>query len=197
MVNTSPHPGITFQGKDPQETFQFYYRQHWIRLLWPFVRMAGLTAILIGVEYLFFEQIQPEGETGRHGVLLLVFGFFTLVQWEFLVRFYRHFLSVIIVTDKKIHRIKKTLVFLDTHQSIDLWVLQDIKKTQRGIIQNILGFGTLILEAQDSELRIHFTPKIGKRYNDLMHLRERARHQETSIPLVSQTLAKGKKKIDL
>lgn len=159
--------------------------------------MAGLTAILIGVEYLFFEQIQPEGETGRHGVLLLVFGFFTLVQWEFLVRFYRHFLSVIIVTDKKIHRIKKTLVFLDTHQSIDLWVLQDIKKTQRGIIQNILGFGTLILEAQDSELRIHFTPKIGKRYNDLMHLRERARHQETSIPLVSQTLAKGKKKIDL
>ena len=197
MVNSPSPVEITFQGKDPGETFQFYYRQHWIRLFWPIARMIAFTLILGLIGYMFFEQIILQGAVGRHITLLLLFGFFSLVQWEFLTRFYRHFLNVIIVTDKKIHRIKKTLVFLDTHQSIDLWVLQDIRKSQRGIIQNILGFGTLVLEAQDSELRIHFTPRIGSRYNDFMHLRERARNQEASLPLVSQTLAKGKKKIDM
>ncbi|MEN9560804.1 MAG: hypothetical protein RIQ56_77, partial [Candidatus Parcubacteria bacterium] len=106
---------------------------------------------------------------------LLLTASLALIQLEFIGRFYRYFLYVCVVTDRKVHRIKKTLLAIDDHQSIDLWVLQDINKHQRGIVQNLFGFGTLILEANDTQMRVHFTPDIGKRYEDLLHLRERAR----------------------
>lgn len=54
-------------------------------------------------------------------------------------------------------------------------MLQDINKCQHGIIQNLFGFGSLILEAQDTTLRLHFVPNVNKKYVHLMHLRERAR----------------------
>lgn len=94
---------------------------------------------------------------------------------EFLMCFYRYFLYIIIITDKKVHRIKKTLLAIDDHQSVDLWMLQDIYKCQHGIIQNFLRYGSLILEAQDTVVRIHFVPNIAKRYGHLIQMRETAR----------------------
>jgi hypothetical protein len=93
-----------------------------------------------------------------------------------MMRFYRYFLSLTIVTDRKVHRIRKTLLTMNIHESVDLWLLQDITKSQRGIIQNLFGFGSLILEGQNQPLlRIHFTPHITLNHTKLMHLRERAR----------------------
>jgi len=100
---------------------------------------------------------------------------FFLSHADFLVRFYRYFLYIIVVTDNKVHRIKKTLLTIDDHQSVDIWMLQDIYKCQHGIIQNMLHYGSLILEAQDTVLRIHFVPQVAKRYEQLIRLRELAR----------------------
>ncbi|HBU09648.1 MAG TPA: hypothetical protein DEB30_02495 [Candidatus Peribacter riflensis] len=167
--------GFSFQAKDRSEAFQFYFHQHWVRLVWPFLRLILWNVLIAGTGLtMVFGGTFDEPRT-RHTILIILTTFFLLAHFEFLARFYHYLLYVIVVTDKRIHRIKKTLLTMDDQESTDLWVLQDIHKRQHGIIQNILGYGSLILQAQDTEVRIHFTPAINKRYAALTRLREQAR----------------------
>ncbi len=169
MVNRPPDPQpAPFLSQFPRETYQFYFRQHWIRLLPPFLRTCGFNVLIILITWGLSITGTLQDVTVRHTVLLLLAFFFCLVQWEFLVKFYHYFLYVVIITDKRVHRVKRTLLATDDQQSIDLWSLQDIYKSQHGLIQNIFGYGTLVLEAQESVLRIHFIPGIRKRYDAII-----------------------------
>ena len=164
-----------FQGKDLNEEFQFCFHQHWIRLLWPVTKLVVYNALIFGIGYMTLMYIGVVDPNTRRLFLLTLTLLFFLSHTEFLVRFYRYFLYIIVVTDKKVHRIKKTLLTIDDHQSVDIWMLQDIHKCQHGIVQNFLRYGSLVLEAQDTVLRIHFVPQIAKKYDQLINLRERAR----------------------
>lgn len=137
----------------------------------PLFKMLIWSLFLVAIGYVALGILDIQEDGMRRVVLFVLIFFFYLSQWEFLFRFYRYFLNVVIVTDKKIHRIKKTLLTIDDHQSIDLRMLQDIHKSQHGPVQNLLGFGSLTLEAQESVLKIHFTPRISKTYEALMHLK--------------------------
>ncbi len=184
MVNDVPesdHFDLHFQGRDVHEHFQFYFRQHWIRLLKPFV-VTLLWSIIIAASCAFiFFRLGVKDSASRHGILVTCFAIFTAIHLSFLLRFYTYFLYVIVITDKRVHRIKKTLFSVDDHQTIDLWTFQDIHKWQHGPIQNLLGFGSLIMEAQETILKVHFVPRIGRIYARLSHLREAAREKMTSI----------------
>jgi hypothetical protein len=175
MMIAEQSAAVNFQGKHAGEIFQFCFRQHWIRLLWPFIKLVLWNMLIIGFGMATLWSADGTDQGTRQFILILLTTFFLLVHFEFLMCFYRYFLYVVIVTDKKIHRIKKTLFIINDHQSIDLWMLQDIFKSQHGIIQNIFGYGSLVLEAQDTLLRVHFTPRITEKYEKLMALREQAR----------------------
>lgn len=164
-----------FPGKDPGEQFQSSFRQHWIRMLWPFSKTFLLTLLILIIGYLTFFAIDVGQSAPRHLILIFLLAFFLAIQFECLVRFYRYLLYVVVVTDRKIHRIKKTLLTTDEHECVDLWALQEIDKRQRGPIQNLLSFGSLMLEAQDTRMTLHFVPRISLRYQEIMSLRERAR----------------------
>jgi len=181
--------GFNFQGKDQEEQFQFYYHQHWIRLFWPIVRLLFWNVLIIGSCVLMFTSVQFADPLTRHSILTLLTIFFLLAHFEFLMRFYHYLLYVIVVTDKRVHRIKKTLLTLDDHESTDLWVLQDIDKRQHGLIQNLLGFGSIILEAQDTQIRIHFTPRIAEKYTLFTRVREQAR---VNVSRLEEAFRKGK-----
>jgi hypothetical protein len=181
--------GLTFQGKDREEVFQFYYHQHWIRMFWPILRFLLWNILIIGSCILLLTTVQFADPLTRHTILTLLMIFFLLAHFEFIVRFYHYLLYVIVVTDKRVHRIKKTLLTLDDHESTDLWVLQDIDKRQHGIIQNLLGFGSIILEAQDTQIRIHFTPNIAEKYVLFTRLREQAR---VNVSRLEESFRKGK-----
>lgn len=185
MVDTSVMHGVSFQGKQPEEQFRFYFRQHWIRLLWPLTKLCGWCVLIVGIGSITFVEIGIESPVERRILLLLLCGAFVVAQVEFLVRWYTYFLYVVVATDRKIHRIKKTLVSIDDHQSIDLWMLQDIHKTQRGIVQNVFRYGTVFLEAQETVLRIHFIPRVAKVYDKLMSLKEQARSSMNTSSIFS------------
>ncbi|MDD5623674.1 MAG: hypothetical protein PHI23_03120 [Candidatus Peribacteraceae bacterium] len=189
VVTSSPQANFGFQCKDKDEAFQFYFHQHWIRLFWPFCKLVAWNLIIAAIMVTMLVATQFNETLTRRTILLILTAFFLLSHFEFLIRFYHYLLYIIVVTDKRIHRIKKTLLTVDDHQSTDLWVLQDINKRQHGIIQNILGYGSIILEAQDTEIRIHFTPRITEKYEMLTHLREQAR---TQISHMEELFRKGK-----
>lgn len=163
-----------FPGKHEGEQFQFFFRQHWIRMLRPFSRYLLSLAAIIGVGYVSVGLLELDASTRHLGLVVLLL-LFILTNLIFLASLYRYFLYVIIVTDRKVHRIKKTLLATNDHQSIELWGVQDIFKSQHGIMQNLFGFGTIIMEAQDTQFRIHFIPGIEEKYQALMRMREHAR----------------------
>lgn len=143
-------------------------------MAWPILKAVLLTSLIMLIGSATFFSVNTTGPT-RHLILLFLLAFFLAVQFELLIRLYRYFLYVIIVTDRRVHRIKKTLLMTDEHESIDLWVLQEIQKMQHGPVQNVFGFGSVTLEAQDTRLTLHFVPHIAERYREIMHLRELAR----------------------
>lgn len=180
MVTDASLAGIKFQGSDEHEHFQFYFRQHWIRLLKPFVITVLWTVCIVAAGYMMFFRLEVTDPQTRHGLLIGLFVVFAAVHLSFLRRLYTYFLYVIIVTDRRVHRIKKTLFATDDHQSMDLWMFQDIDKWQHGPIQNLLGFGSLIMEAQDTTLKLHFVPRIAKIYDKISHLKEEARERSAA-----------------
>ena len=156
-------------------------------MLWPVVKLLLWNSVIFGIGYSIFFMTFIQDDITRRVALSLLTLFFVLAQFEFLIRFYRYLLYVVVVTDKKIHRIKKTLITTDDHISVDIWMSQDIHKCQNGIIQNILRFGTIILEVQETVMRIHFVPRIVKKYEQIMHLREQARARMGYIGGEAQT----------
>lgn len=174
-----PKAPISFPGKDPAEEFRFYFHQHKIRAI-----QAGFRVFLVFlacIAGIYFSGVfTMEDDMTRRTIAVLLTVFFFAPQMYFLFRLYRHFLYLVVVTDKKVHTFKRTLISVDRHESVDLSALQDIKKHQRGIVQNMFGFGTLTLEAQNSKLTLHFTPDIDTIYNNILALRELARHTQPS-----------------
>lgn len=164
----------SFPGKHAGEEFQFFFRQHWIRLLRPFSRYLLSVAAILATGYVSIVLMEPDAGTRHLGLTVLLL-LFILTNIIFLASLYRYFLYVIIVSDRKIHRIKKTLLATNDHQSIELWGVQDIFKSQHGIVQNLFDFGTIIMEAQDTQFRLHFIPGIEEKYQTLMRMREHAR----------------------
>lgn len=179
IVRSCQSADMDFQGRHADEEFHLYYHQHWIRLLWPFTKLVAWNVLIVGIGYLTFIPSPIEDLMTRRTLLALFTVFFLFAHIEFLARFYRYFLYVVVATDRKIHRIKKTLLLIDDHQSIDLSMLQDMAKSQHSIIQKLFGFGTIILEAQETMIRLHFTPHIHETYDSLMQLRELVR---TKVP---------------
>lgn len=173
MVSAEQYSGVTFEGKDPDEVFQFYFRQHWIRLVIPIGRMVLLTGVIM-TEAVIVPTV-TSNSISRQIVALLLTCLLLAVQFDLLARFYHRFLTVYVVTDRKVHRIRKTLLLRDEHESIDLAALQNIHASQIGFLQNVLGFGTIRLEAQYTEMLIPFTPHVQRCHIRLLSLRERAR----------------------
>ncbi|PIR53219.1 hypothetical protein COU76_02260 [Candidatus Peregrinibacteria bacterium CG10_big_fil_rev_8_21_14_0_10_49_10] len=173
-----PSPAdLEFQGKHSGEIFQFQFHQHWIRLLGPIVRLCVSTMAVFGVGYSIF-VLAPIEDPFTHYLVLNVLTFlFVFAQFDFMLRFYRYLLSMVVITDKKIHRIKKTLILTDEHISVDLWMMQDIQKSQNGILQNLLRFGTITLEVQETIMSLHFVPHVVDKYEEIMSLREQAREK--------------------
>lgn len=156
------------------QKFQFYFRQHWMRMLWPLVRTALLTMLIIAITiFAFTGAAESQGARMTTAGFLLVSLLF--IQFWFLTRFYRYFLHVTVVTDTRVHSVRKTLLTYDEHESIDLWLLQDVRKVQRGPVQNAFGFGSIHLESADMQLRLHFVPHVSERYADILRLLEMAR----------------------
>ncbi len=177
-----PTPAAGFQGQDVHETFRLYFRQHWIRMLWPTVRSLLLTALLGGIAAVAFLVTGIDSSGMRLITALFLAVCLLAVQLWFLARFYRYFLHVVVITDRRAHRIKKTLLAYDEHESVDLWTLQEIRKLQRGPVQNTLGFGTLHLISADMQLRLHFVPHVSRRATDLLGFVEEGRTSRAAPP---------------
>jgi hypothetical protein len=168
MVSHSP-VRADFQGSDPREMLQFFFRQHWIRLLWPAARTLFWSALIIGAGAVAY------GVGGAwHPILAALALLFVFCHLQLLARVYRHFLTIIIVTDRKFHHVKRNLLSLNDHHTVDIAMLQDVVRRQSGIVQSVMGYGTVILDVNGKPMRIHFVPHLSDTHEGIMKLRQQA-----------------------
>lgn len=165
---------IDFPGKEPNEVFRFYFRQHWVRLTPPMAKAAGWTLFLFfasATNYIGF----PLDDTTRRFVLVPLTIFFVFFQMELMRRWYEYFLHIIIVTDLKIHRFKRRFLLLENERSVDIPTIRDINREQRGPFQAFMGYGSLILDTPQGELTVHFVPALSKMHDALVVQRDEKR----------------------
>lgn len=184
MIGGQQGADINFQGKHAGEQFEFYFYQHWILLAWPLLKLLIKDILLISVFIIMFFIIGAVDDLTRRVTLSIFSVFFLLSHMEFLSRLYRYFLHVTVVTDRRVHRIRKSLLFMDDHQSIDLWMLQDVTRMQHSLLENVFGFGRITLEAADTSLTLHCVPHIAAISERIMSLREQARDHTTPYSVV-------------
>ena len=178
---------INFQGKHSMEKFQFYFYQHWIRLGWPLLKLVGRDALIISIFVITLISIGVADDFNRRIALAIFSLIFILSHMEFLKRVYCYFLRVTIVTDRRVHRIHKSLLFIDDHQSVDLWMLQDVYRKQHSLFENILGYGIIVLDAQDTHIQLYYVPRIITIGERIMALREQARDHTTPYSAVKRS----------
>jgi|GEM_PF-714930 len=192
-TSSSGNQGISFPGMDAGEEFRFYFRRHWLKVARYILFLALWMAAFVLLVIVSGVGTQQD-DYMRRMILVILCVFFLAPHFFFLVKIYKHFLSIVIVTDKKVHQFRRTLLAVDRHENVDLWVLQDIKKTQRGVLQNILGYGSLALEAQSTQLIAHFTPNINNIYHQIVNLREVARNK--TMPVQQQQQQQSQRQPD-
>jgi hypothetical protein len=174
MVKSQANAGIEFPGKEPEERFRFYFRQHWIRLIPSIFRAIGWTLLIFFASAMNLIGL-PLIDATRHFILVPLTIFFVLFQMHLMRRWYEYFLHVIIVTDIKIHRFKTRFLLMENEWSVDIPSIRDIRRVQRGPVQVILGYGSITLDSAQGELELHFTPQLRKIHEAIIVQREENR----------------------
>lgn len=160
---------IGFQGKHDNERYHFHYYRHWVKIVLPFMVLVGAYA---AVFLLFTFVVTPNlsDPALRRSAAAIFVLIAVMFHFHFVREFYLRFLYVVIVTDRMVHRIHKTLFFCDDHQSIDLQSVQDVKRIKHGILPNLLNYGDILLEAQETTLHLHYVPKVKHVHENLLKL---------------------------
>jgi len=171
-------------GVEKDEQFLFSIRQHWVRLVPAALAAAGWTILLFLTSFLQFIGV-PFDDPTRH-LLLIVLGFlFLYFQLRFIWRWYQYLLHVIVVTDKRVHRFKQRFLLMEDQRSFEMSSLQDIRKDKAGVVGRLLGFGTITLVGEKSNMPLHFVTMADAVYNKLVSLRD-AMQMKRVPPAVQQ-----------
>jgi hypothetical protein len=174
---------VEFPGKEPGEKYRFHFRQHWVRLVPPFAKAAAWTLLLFFSSLMRFVGA-PFDDTTRRFILIPLAVFFVFFQMQLMRRWYEYFLHVIVVSDTKVHRLKKQFLLMENQRSTELSSIKDTRTLQRGFMQPLLKFGTLVLDAPEGELPLHFTPDVTKMRDALMIERDHARPEAATGQLL-------------
>lgn len=150
-----------FRGQQPEEKFVCFFRHHWFSLLKDFLYFGFLvTAFVLLISN--FDMITSELRTSSAMRMLFLLGFAmgTIYMHRFFYKLFTLFVDVGIVTDMRLIDHQKTLLFVDTMDSIDMGQIQDIEKVESGLLPKLFGYGHvhIFLTASASMKAFHDVP---------------------------------------
>lgn len=135
---------LHFKGQQANEILICFFRHHWISLLREFVYFLIFLAITTLV-LLKTSDIEKIIHDSRELRFLFISGFLvgTIYIHRFFMKLFNHYLSVSIITDRRIIDHKKTLFFTDTMDAIDMNQIQNIERVGEGLLPNLLKYGDI------------------------------------------------------
>lgn len=149
-----------FKGQYANEVVIDFFRPHWVTLMPHLFIHILILAVLGVVAANFYELVFSflRTDTGRFvfiGSVLVG----TYAIHNFFIKFISHFLKVVIITNLRIVEVQNILFVNDLQSSLDVNMIQDVEKIQKGIIKNLLKFGELTIILSSSDTRtLRFVP---------------------------------------
>ena len=151
---------LHFKGQYTDETMVAFFRSHWITML-PHIIMHFFLVVVVAVMLASFpDVIFPFFKTAIGNFILpIIILLYTYTVHRFFIVLVNHFLNMTIITNLRVVELQKAVFIKDLQISLDMGVIQDIKKEQKGIWENILHFGSLIIMMSSSDVHvIRFVP---------------------------------------
>ena len=175
------HKIKSFPGQQEGELIEFFMRKHWVTLITLFLG-SSLGALAIGSA--FYIWIARFNHSLNLVDNLLVFGTlstaFALLHHLFFVKLMNHFLTVTVVTNRRIIDMRCTTLLHRERDTLDLSKIQDMKITQAGIFQRLLDYGDITTHnATGQELfAFHYIPRPQKYFNAINHIHHKSMLEE-------------------
>ncbi len=161
-----------FKGQLDDERVVCVFRRHWIGLL-PHLLSIPLLFFVIFLVFYNLPNLMRE----INGMdFLLVLGMLVLhgfIHRQFLIIF-KYYLQTVVLTDRRVVIVEKSVYFKDLKTSIDLVNIQDIQKHQAGFLETFFDYGSLVfmLSGSGSSMTIDLVPRPEYQYkkiNEVKH----------------------------
>ena len=98
---------------------------------------------------------------------------------------FQYFLHCVLITNYRIVDVDKSVFFRDSKDSVDLARVQDIRKIQNGVFENVLHFGTLviILSGTHATVTIDLVPRPDYQFKKINKVKQLAlSHRHRPLP---------------
>lgn len=160
-------PTKNFKGQLDDEVVVCVFRRHWIRVL---PHLLSIPLLILVLLLIFFNLPFFMGAT--IGVAtLFVFGLTVLhifLHRQFLSVF-RYYLQTVVLTNRRVVLVEKSVFFRDFKTSIDLANIQDLQKNQSGLLQTFFNYGSLVfmLSGSSSSMMIDLVPRPEYQYKKI------------------------------
>ena len=177
-----------FPGQHPDEQFLFFFRKHWVELLYPLGRFfIEQFLVFLFVFFMIFKGASLVHTPGGIIAVIVAIGALALSVITFWVRVFNYFLRMVIVTDYRIIDVKQKLFVTDDEDVIDLREIQDLKGEIHGLFNNIIGCGmmTFVLTASSMTKVLHNVSRTREMVKRMSEVREIYKRLSGEHPLSS------------
>ena len=162
-----------FPGQKEGEEIKFLVRKHWIIYL----KLGIFLALTAGLPFLIYLAAQFGFDFSDNTRRLATLAFLVYLEIIILVTFIRWLedeLDLIIITNERVISIDQVTFMHRTISETELTQIQDVKHVAKGVLSNVLGFGTLEIQTAAEKIIfvIHEVPAPYKMARNIMDLRD-------------------------
>lgn len=173
-----------FKGQFEDEVVLCFFRKHWIAIVPRGLAIAGLLFV-IGLGFVYFQTLAKQ-ELFIKGLVIFFYLTVTYLVHHNFMKIFHYFLHSVMITNYRIVDVDKSVFFIDSKDSVDLANVQDVRKEQNGIFENILNFGTLVivLSGTHASVNINLVPRPDYQFKKINKVKQMVANQtHRSLPL--------------
>jgi hypothetical protein len=166
-----------FKGQQSNEELICFCRKHWMQAL----SHIGLWILFAITESILFFGVRKVSGilAGNFGLQILYVGvviLMTVYLHKTFLRIFSYFLSTVIFTSTRVVLHKKALFLTDSHEVLDVTKIQDVKKYQKGILNNLLDYGDLVitLSSEKASHSLTYVPNVNFHFRCLSRIKKDA-----------------------
>ncbi len=180
-----------FKGQLDTEIIECFYRKHWIVLFKITLEFIFFITILgfIGVHFKGIHDFFSEDSFFITFLAFSIIVLFTIFIHKFFLEVIRYYLDITVFTNYRIVDVDKSIYLRNSKDAIDLSKIQDIQKSQYGIIKKLFGFGELVitLSSSSSIKTLKFVPNPDYHFRKINRLKRKIEERkENSIRKINR-----------